>query len=65
MNLSAAYRFGEFRIFANLENLLNSEWNEAQFDTESRLYNEPAPVSELNYTPGNPFNVQAGIAWEF
>lgn len=65
MNLSAAYRFGEFRIFANLENLLNSEWNEAQFDTESRLYNEPAPVSELNFTPGNPFNVQAGIAWEF
>ena len=38
-----------------IENLLNSKWNEAQFATESRLRNEPSPVTELNFTPGTPF----------
>ena len=65
LNLILGYRFNGFRIFAQLENILNMEWNEAQFDTESRLYNEPAPVSELHYTPGNPFNVQLGLSYEF
>ncbi|HRI62314.1 MAG TPA: TonB-dependent receptor, partial [Saprospiraceae bacterium] len=34
------------------QNLLNAEWKEAQFETESRLYDEPAPVTEINFTPG-------------
>jgi len=59
------YRFGKFRVFAQVENLLNIEWNEAQFDTESRLFFEAEPVSELHYTPGNPFNLQAGISYSF
>ncbi|NJN35458.1 MAG: hypothetical protein HC817_15570 [Saprospiraceae bacterium] len=42
-----------------VENLLNSRWNEAQFDTESRLQGEAAPVSELHFTPGTPFAVKA------
>jgi hypothetical protein len=65
LNLSAGYRFGYFRVFVFLENMLNSEWNEAQFDTESRLFFEQESVSELHFTPGNPINVQAGISWEF
>jgi hypothetical protein len=64
-NIVLAYRFNGFRIFAQLENVLNSQWNEAQFDTESRLYHEISPVSELHLTPGNPMNVQAGISFEF
>jgi outer membrane receptor protein involved in Fe transport len=64
-NIILAYRFQGFRVFAQLENLLNAAWNEAQFDTESRLYNEPAPLSELHFTPGNPRNIQAGISLEF
>lgn len=47
----------------SLENLTNTEWNEAQFDTESRLRNEPAPVSELHFTPGNPRNVRLGLTY--
>lgn len=27
-----------------IDNLFNEKWNEAQFATESKLYNEPAPV---------------------
>ena len=59
------YRFGQFRVFAMVENILDSEWSEAQFDTESRLKYETEPVSEINFTPGNPLNLQAGISWEF
>ena len=65
MNVMLGYRFGQFRVFAMVENILNSEWNEAQFDTESRLKYETEPVSEINFTPGNPVNLQAGISWEF
>lgn len=64
-NLVLAYSWNHFRVFAQVENLLNTTWNEAQFDTESRLFNEALPVSEIHYTPGNPLNVQAGISYEF
>ena len=45
-----------------MENILNTEWNEAQFATESRLTNEPAPITELNFTPGIPFFIRAKLA---
>ncbi|MDQ3021213.1 MAG: TonB-dependent receptor [Bacteroidota bacterium] len=46
--------------FENLTN--NSKWNEAQFDTESRLQFETDPVSELHYTPGSPFNIKGNFS---
>ncbi len=52
-----------FTIFG--ENLLNSEWNEAQFATETRLKGETSSVTELCYTPGNPMNIQFGISFRF
>ncbi len=64
-NLMLAYRIRGFRLFVQLENLANINWNEAQFDTESRLYYETNPVSELHFTPGNPFNLQVGLSYEF
>jgi hypothetical protein len=30
-----------------IENLFNEKWNETQFNTESRLKDEPDPVSEF------------------
>ena len=65
LNAVLGYRFKGFHIFAQLENILNIEWNEAQFDTESRLFDETEPVSELHYTPGNPNNIQLGLSYEF
>jgi hypothetical protein len=64
-NIILAYHFSGFRIFTQAENIFNITWNEAQFDTESRLYDETAAVSELHFTPGNPFNVQVGFSYEF
>lgn len=39
----------------SVQNLFNIKWKETQFDTESRLQNETAPVSEIHFTPGTPF----------
>lgn len=47
------------------ENLLNQSWNEAQFDTESRLQGEIDPVSEIHFTPGTPFFFKTGISFLF
>jgi len=47
-----------YQIGITVQNLLNNQnWNEAQFDTESRLQFEADPVSELHYTPGSPFSL--------
>ncbi len=54
------YEFG-----LQIQNLFNTKWNEAQFDTETRLRNEPAPVSELCFTPGTPFFIKLTAAYKF
>jgi outer membrane receptor protein involved in Fe transport len=51
----------KYEIGITMENILNVEWNEAQFDTESKLMDEPAPVSELHYTPGTPFFIKGTL----
>jgi len=43
------YEFG-----LSVENIFNTAWKEAQFDTESRLQGETDPVSEIHFTPGTP-----------
>lgn len=65
VNLGISYTYGPFEYFVAVENLFNVDWNEAQFDTESRLYHEPEPVSETHFTPGNPINLQVGISFQF
>ncbi len=56
------YTRPKYEVGLAFENLLNTEWNEAQFATQSRLLNEPAPVDELNFTPGTPFFFRAKLA---
>ena len=59
----ASYAVGRFVLGATAENLLNVEWNQAQFDTLSRLPGEAAEgVSELHYTPGTPFFVKGSVS---
>ncbi|MBC7873870.1 MAG: TonB-dependent receptor, partial [Ferruginibacter sp.] len=61
--LSFQWEKWEFRT--SVENIFNSKWREAQFDTESRLQLEPAPVTEIHYTPGTPRFLKAGISLTF
>ncbi len=58
---SAAWSNRCLRAVLSVENLFNVEWNESQFATTSRLPGEPAPVTELHYTPGAPRAVTMGI----
>jgi outer membrane receptor protein involved in Fe transport len=65
INASLAYIYNQFTFTLFGENLFNSEWNEAQFSTETRLKGETGSVTELCYTPGNPLNFQFGISYRF
>lgn len=59
---SINYTRPKYEIGLAAENIFNIDWNEAQFDTESRLKDEPQPVSELHFTPGVPFFLRAKLA---
>ena len=48
-----------------IENLFDTEWNETQFATTSRLQNETAPVEEIHFTPGTPFSSKFTMSYRF
>ena len=54
-----SYTKARFQIGATAENLLNVQWNQAQFATQTRLLTpqreRPAGFDELHFTPGTPF----------
>lgn len=59
------YKIRNITFGVTIDNLFDAEWNEAQFATETRLFNEPLPVDEIHFTPGMPFNLRAGITYSF
>ncbi len=59
------YRYNNTTFGVSIENVLNSEWNEAQFATESRLKDEATSVEELHFTPGTPFAIRGSISYSF
>ena len=65
VDFSGAYQRGAWRFNLAVENVLDTMWNEAQFDTESRLRDEKEPVSEIHFTPGNPINMRLGVSLLF
>ncbi|WP_348812624.1 TonB-dependent receptor [Flavobacterium maritimum] len=63
MNIN--YQFKNINFGITIENIFNTEWNETQFATESRLQNEPKPVEEIHFTPGTPFFIKGKIIYSF
>jgi outer membrane receptor protein involved in Fe transport len=59
------YTRPKFEVGLSIQNLFNTEWKEAQFDTESRLQNETEPVSEIHFTPGTPFFIKLQATFFF
>lgn len=49
------HRYQNFEGMLTIDNLLDSQWEEVQFATESRLQNEVQPVDEIHFAPGWPF----------
>jgi outer membrane receptor for Fe3+-dicitrate len=64
-DMNVEYSFGKISLGVSAENIFNTDWNEAQFATESRLKDELEPVEELHYTPGTPFNFRAKVVYRF
>ncbi|HMQ46057.1 MAG TPA: TonB-dependent receptor plug domain-containing protein [Saprospiraceae bacterium] len=63
MNLN--YSWKRLGLGIVIDNVLDTEWNETQFATESRLQNEAEPVEEIHFTPGTPFFVKGRITYLF
>ncbi len=68
-DLSASYQFSHYEFYANVENLFNVSWHEAQFDTNSRIkihgILEQQAVDELHFTAGTPRAIRMGVAYHF
>jgi outer membrane cobalamin receptor len=59
------YTQKRWELGVSIENLFDKQWKEAQFDTESRLKNEAAPVDEIHFTPGTPFSLKVRVTKYF
>lgn len=67
-DLSASCHLGPFLIELAAENLLDTEWREAQFAGDSLLPGEgghaqrgPPPPTDVNFVPGSPLNLRLGV----
>ncbi len=60
-----SYRLPSLEIGISAQNLLDTEWKEAQFETTSRLPGETEAVTEIHYTPGSPLFVKGSVAFYF
>lgn len=60
-DLVVNYTKPKYELSLTVQNIFNVKWKETQFDTESRLKNEPQPVSEIHFTPGTPLFIKFGV----
>ena len=65
IDLNAGYKRKKINLGLQIQNLLDTEWNETQFATESRLQNETTATEEIHFTPGTPFFVKGMIEYKF
>ena len=54
-DLTANFTRKKYEIGLEIQNLFNVKWRDAQYEVESRLKNEPAPVEDISFTPGMSF----------
>lgn len=65
IDFNAGYKWKNLDFGFQIQNLLNTAWNETQFATTSRLKDEPTPVEEIHFTPGTPFFLKLFITYLF
>ena len=56
---------GRLEAFFFIQNLLDTDWEQATFAFPSRLRNEAAAVNDIHFVPGTPRFFMGGIAWYF
>ena len=62
-NLNYSWKNWNFGLI--VDNLFDTEWNETQFATNSRLFNEAQSVEEIHFTPGTPFFARGKVSVSF
>ena len=65
LDLNLTYEINALSFGIQIQNLMNTEWNETQFATESRLRDEPISVEEIHFTPGTPFFFKGVVGFRF
>jgi len=59
------YTQRSFEMGISAENIFNIDWNEAQFDSTSRLKDETNAISEIHFTPGTPLFIKLKLSFSF
>jgi outer membrane receptor protein involved in Fe transport len=57
--------YGRMEAFFFVQNLFNTEWEQATFFFQSQLRNEGTPRNDIHFVPGSPRMVLGGVAWYF
>lgn len=65
LDINASYSIGKLTVGLNIENVFDTEWNQAQFATESQLATESSSTEEIHFTPGVPIFVQGQLSYRF
>src|SRR5262249_45667808 len=65
LDAAVTYTRPSFEWSLSATNLLNRTWNEAQFDTLTRIPGETTGVSQFTFTPGDPIFFKTGIRFFF
>ncbi len=65
VDMNISYSFSNLTFGIQIQNLFNTEWNETQFATESRLIDEPTSITEIHFTPGVPFYTRGTLSYTF
>jgi outer membrane receptor for Fe3+-dicitrate len=61
-DLTANYTRHKYEVGLEIQNLFNTKWNEAAFEVQSRMRNEPQPVDDISFSPGTPFFAKLKLA---
>ncbi|MFK8059440.1 MAG: TonB-dependent receptor [Polaribacter sp.] len=65
-DLNLNYAFAKnWNVGLIVENLFDTVWNETQFATETRLFNEANSSEEITFTPGTPFFARVKLSVNF
>ena len=59
------YTYRKWTFGITIENLLNTEWNEAQFAGDYRVSETAEPEYGLTFTPGTPFFLKGSVCFQF
>ncbi len=65
LDAAISYRWKKLTFQLSFDNVLDTDWDETQFATESRLANELEPVEEIHFTPGTPRFTSFRVSFNF